>query len=428
MELWLWFGIAIWAILLLSGAPMYVAFLLGSIPIFLGYANWPGVATAQLAIAAVDSYTLVAIPLFILLGNLAAEGGAAAALFDLVRAVMGHFRAGMAMVAVVVCALFGTMCGSGLATAIAVGSIVAPEMAKSGYSRADIGAIVGASGGLGLLIPPSITAIVLAEICGLSVADLFAAGVIPGLIAMVFLCIACYIKLGKNEEIKIEPHRSWGERAKALARALPAILIPVILILVIYMGIATPTESAGVGCIVAALVGWLAYRKLSWQGIKRALISTTRTSAAIFCIIFGAVMMGRVLAYKGIPQAIAGFSETMGLTPVTFLLSFLLAFFILGMFFDAFALLYVALPPTLVTMYHFDLNIISMCVMFTLVVIVGQITPPVCITLYAASTGTGAKSTDTIRKIPPYLIALLSALLLTTFIPQLSAFLPGLLK
>jgi len=420
-------GLALIALLFISGAPMFVAFFAGCIPILLWYCDWNLVSIADLSINAVSSYTLIAIPLFVFLGNIMGAGGAAGALFDLIRAWVGHIRAGLGIATVMASAAFGTMCGSGVATALAIGSVAAPQLEKAGYKKGEIAAICAASGGLGIMIPPSVGAILLAELTGVSVARLFIAGVVPGLLAMTALSITCYIRLRNDITIEKAPRATWKQRNQALIHALPALIIPLVLFLVILMGIATPTEAAGVACVVGLIVSYVFYKQLTFEKLKVAIFGTVRVTAAVFCVIAGAVVFGRVLAFKGIPQMISSWTATAGLSEIGFLFLFIAVFFLLGLIFDAFALMYIALPVALPTAVAFGMDIAAFCMLFHFCYIVGQLTPPVCITLYAAAAGVGANSEDAIKKAMPYLIAMVICAVIVIFWPEMTVILPNLL-
>ena len=412
-------SLALWFILMMSGAPLYVAFLAAAMPvIFLIAGNGP-LFIGKLAVDSVWSFTLIAIPLFILLGNVMGSCGATGLLFDLARAWVGHIHGGLGMAAIIACAMFGSMCGSALATALAVGSIAVPELSKAGYSRETSAAICGSAGGLGLLIPPSIDFVILGVLLKISVGDLFIAGIVPGLIVTSFLCVACYLWMRRKKEIKVLERCSWGERRKATIRALPLATLPLAIAGSLWGGICTPTEAAGVGCFVALLLARFYFRRFGWNELKTCLSDTIRSSAAIFCIIAGAVIFGRALAYVGIPQMAGKNIMALGVGPASFKLLFLGAFFLLGMFFDFFVLIYVALPPFISALGFYNVPLVPFGVVFVVIAFIGQLTPPVAITLYAAATGAKASAFGTIRETPYFLIAWIAAALLFFFVPNI---------
>jgi len=421
----------LWAIFLFVipfflSSPIFVCFVLSSFVILIFTANMPGMTIALQAVSAIHSFSLVAIPFFILLGYIMVESKAVTSLFDLVRVFIGSFKAGLGMAVIMGSALFGTMCGSGVATAVAMSSAGGPELIKSGYSKDRAAAIAGAAGCLGFMIPPSVVGVILAEVTQTSVADLFAAIVIPGFVIALIECVTCYLTCRNVPTIKREPKSNWSEKRKAMYRALPAFIIPATLFVVIYGGIATPTEASAIACFAAFLVGVFFYRQLTWGGVKRALKDTIISSSTIFCIIFGAVLFGRSLAVLGLPQAIASWATGSSLHPVLFLFAFSIIFLILGTFLDIFALLYICLPPVLPAVAALGIDPIHFGVVFLVAAFVGQITPPVCITLYAATTPLDADVTKTIRFAMPYLGAVVLSLILVILFPVLSLFMVGL--
>lgn len=415
----LWAALGLLVLLLICGTPFYVAFGACAVPVLIWVSNVRGITIGQLAVDSVNSFILVAVPLFVLMGNTMARSGAAGALFDISRAFIGGSRASIGMSAVVACALFGTMCGSGVATALAVGTVVVPEMKRSGFQLPVAAAICGTAGTLGLMIPPSIAFIILGDVIGCSVGALFIAGIIPGILIAILLCIACYFDLRKRSEIKIEPKWSWQQKKHAIYRALPAALMPISIIGSIYAGICTPTEAAGVGCFVALIVGRFFYKGLTWEALRWSLIDTMRSCGAILCIVIGAVIIGRVFSFMKVPQAAGLWFEGLGLTKATFMWAFLALFFVLGMVFDAFVLQFVCLPILLPAIKFAGVDPIHLGILFTAIIMVGQITPPVGITLYASATGAGAGAGATIKASIPYMIAMAIGMVVIAFFPQL---------
>lgn len=410
-------------VLLALGVPFYAAFIASAMPVLFWVAGQRPMTLADLGTNSIRGFTLIAIPLFILLGNIMSVCGATTVLFNAARAFIGWIPGGLGMAAIVACAMFGTMCGSGVATALAVGTIAVPELTKAGYKRETAAAICGCSGGLGLLIPPSIGFVVLGDVLKVSIGDLFIAGIVPGLICMVLLCIACYFWCRGKPEIQIDRRYSWGERGKAIVAALPVIVIPLAIVGSLWGGICTPTEAAGVGCFVGLLLAIFYFRKFGLEEAKTCLRDTARASASIFCIIVGAVIFGRALAYMFIPQMAGAAVGGMGLGLNAFKLVFFGIFFVLGMIFDYFVLVLVCLPPLVPALGLYPaIALIPFGVMFQLVANVGQITPPVGITLYAAATGAKAETTGTIREIPYFLSAVVAATLLMLFVPALAIY------
>jgi C4-dicarboxylate transporter DctM subunit len=411
--------IVLLVVFLTSGAPFYVAFAVSSIPFLVVYAQVPGSALGSIATEAVASFTLMAIPLFVLLGSIMSRIGATNDLFNLARSFLGHFRGGLGIATIFASAGFGAMCGSGLATALAVSTIAVPELKASGYRRSTVAAITGTSGGLGLLIPPSLSFIILGDVLGTSVGDLFIAGILPGILLTTFLSVACYFSCRKREEIKLERRYSWRERWLALLKALPAFLIPVSILTTINTGMATPTEAAGTAVVIALLLGLFYYRKLKFKTMEAILLDTARSTSSIWFVVMGAMIFGRVLGFEGVPQAGAVFVGNLGLSYLGFIGGVFLLYFVLGMFFDAFILMLAALPPLLGALSLYNVPTVWFGVVFTLIVIIGQVTPPVGITLYAAAAGAQADVGETLKETVPYFLALLAAAAIIILVPSL---------
>jgi C4-dicarboxylate transporter DctM subunit len=411
-------SIVLLVILLAVGAPFYVAFIFPSMIILFVLTPMGGKTLVDMGSSQVRSFTLIAIPLFLLLGNIMAVCGATGVLFNFARAFMGWIPGGLGMAAIVACAMFGTMCGSVIATAMAVGSIAVPELIKSGYTREQAAAICGCGGTLGPLIPPSIAFIILGPVLSVSVGDLFLAGIVPGIICMIFMSIAVYFM--SRGKIPVERRYSWLERGSATLHVLPIAVVPLAIIGSLWGGICTPTEAAGAGIVVSVLLARFYFRKFGLTEIKTILKDTVVTSASIYFIMIAAVIFGRALAAIGIPQAAGAAVGGWGLGLFAFKLAFIGFFIMLGFFFDAFILLLVCLPPLLPAVLAYpDLasNLVPFGVTFLLVSNIGMITPPVGVGIYAAAAGAGADTMGTIQQTPLLMLAMLATALIVFLVP-----------
>ena len=405
------------------GVPFYAAFIISACPILFWVAGQGHLTVADLGVNSIRSFALIAIPLFIFLGNIMTACGATERLFGLARSLIGWLPGGLAMAAIVACAMFGAMCGSAVGTALAVGGIAVPELVKNGYSRETSAAICGCAGGVGMLIPPSIAFIILGQVLQVSVGDLFTAGIVPGIICTAFLCIAAYFWIRpkvKRGEIRLDRAYSWAERRKALVRAAPMIVLPLTIMGSLWGGICTPTEAAGVGCFVALLVAKFYFRKFGWEEAKTAVTNTVRSASAIFCIVVGSVMFGRVLAFMYIPQRLGALAGGMGLGLNAFKMMVFGVFGLLGMFFDSFVLWLIALPPLVPSLALYpSIDLVRFGVVFQLIVMLGAITPPSGIVLYSAAAGAGAGAMGTVRESPLFMLAIAAAAILLIFVPGL---------
>ena len=406
--------------LLAVGAPFYVAFIFPSMLILFVLTPLGGMTLVDMGSSQVRSFTLIAIPLFLLLGNIMAVCGATGVLFNFARTLVGWVPGGLGMAAIVACAMFGTMCGSVIATAMAVGSIAVPELTKSGYTREQAAAICGCGGTLGPLFPPSLAFIILGPILWVNVGDLFMAGIVPGIICMLFMCVAVYFTV--RGKVAVDRRYSWRERGSAALKVLPITVMPVAIIGSLWGGICTPTEAAGVGIVVAVFLARFYFRKFGLSEVKKVLSDTVRTSAAIYFIMIAAVIFGKALASIGIPQAAGAAVGQWGLGLTGFKLAFIGFFIVLGFFFDAFVLLLVCLPPLLPAVLAYPAlasDLVSFGVIFLLVSNIGMITPPVGVGIYAAAAGAGADTMGTIRQTPLLTLAILVAAVVVFFVPGL---------
>jgi len=415
-------GTVLLFVLLALGSPFYIAFLASSIPILLWGAGQGGLSLGALASDNLRSLTMTMIPLYILLGNIMLVSGATKILFDAARVLVGGLRAGLGMAVVVANGMFGAVCGSAVAAAAAFSRIVLPELGRSGYNREVSAAICGGSAGLSLMIPPSLVFIVLGDVLGVSIGDLFVAGFVPGIILVGILCIAVHLLVRGKPEIKPEQHYSWGERGRTILRAVPVAIIPLAIIGTIYGGIATPTEAAGVSILVALLLAVFYFRRFGGKEAKTCLRNTVVSSAAIFCIMIGALIYGRALAFMQIPQTLAATVAGLDLGLNAFRLVFFGLFFFLGMFLDPFVIVFVCLPPLLPAIALYPAiagDLVSFAIMFTFILILSGLTPPVCIILYSASSGAGADSGGTIKESRYFLAAVAMVTLLVLFVPAI---------
>jgi len=345
-----------------------------------------------LAFARFTLYDLSVIPLFILMGQLATQGGLSAALFRAAAAFVGHWRGGLAQASVLACAAFGAVCGSSVATAATIANVALPQMKRFGYDGGLSTATLAAGGTLGILIPPSVVLVVYAIIAEQNIAKLFAAALVPGLIAAAGYCIAiavfCRLRPAAGPA---EPRQSWGERLRTLGRVWPVVLIFGLVFGGIYGGVFTATEAAAVGAVLTLLVGLLS-GELKWPGIQRALLSTAETTAMIFMIFVGADMLNSALALSQMPARVADFVGHLDLPPLLVLAAILVFYIILGGVMDELSMLLLTLPvifPTVMALDLYGLPPESKAIWFGILVLcvvnIGLIAPPVGLNVYVVN-------------------------------------------
>ena len=298
----LWILLALLALLLIR---VPVAFALGGLGLFLLWLKDINVVMVPQALySTADSFVLLAVPLFLLMSNILLKGGVGKDLFSAVQSWVGHWPGGLGVATILSCAMFSAISGSSVATAATIATVAIPEMIKRGYSRPFVLGLLAAGGTLGILIPPSIPMILYGVITEESIVSLFMAGVGPGLLLTGLFVIYCFVYSLFDKNYKPSPRASWAERRSSSIRALPTLILAAVVIGGIYLGIFTPTESAGVG-FALSLVIVLALRTLRWDDLKKAVMESMVTTITIFLIIAGAKIFGKAITLYRIPQDIS---------------------------------------------------------------------------------------------------------------------------
>lgn len=379
-------------------------------------------------VSALDSFPVLAVPIFIFAGEIMAKGGISKRLFNFANACVGGFTGGVPMATVFTCMLFGAISGSGSATFAAVGTIMIPIMTKQGYDRRFITALTAASGGLGVLIPPSLPMVMYGVSSGASIGDMFMAGILPGLGCGAALMAYAYI-FSKTHPISVNPDQ---EERMGIGRALLdgfwALLCPVIILGGIYGGVFTATEAAGVAALYGVLVSKFIYKTLEFKEIPGILLRSARLNAPILLIVAVATVFGRILTIQNIPTALA--EMVLGLTDNTILIMVFMNILLLvaGMFMEALAAIVILTPILLPIATNIGLSPIHFGTMMVANLAIGFVTPPVGTNLYAASGITGIPIKDIVRAAVGPIVALMIVQLLIIIVPGLSTWLPSLTK
>ncbi|MCL6448548.1 MAG: TRAP transporter large permease [Armatimonadetes bacterium] len=408
-------------VLLLSGLP--VAFSLGLAGLFLLYLMvGPNALAAvpQMMFVAVDSFTLMSVPFFILAADVLVRGGVTNYLIEAVEKLFGHLRGGLATVSVIACAFFAAISGSSSATAVAIGSVLAPEMIKRGYNSKYTLGIIAVAGGLGILIPPSIPMIVYGTVAEQSVGKLFLAGVIPGIILTLALVLTGMIVFGRDQASRRVKRAPWREQGQALKKAFWVLLLPVLIAWTIYGGIATPTEAAGMSVVYAFLCSLVIYRGLKPKDIIKTLGESAGSSAMILLIIGGATVFGYVLTMLQVPQKVTAAVLAGHLSPVAFLLIVNGILLVLGCFLDITSILLLTSPIFLPIMRQLGIDPIHFAVIFVINMELALITPPLGMNLFILSGITRERIEKVLWGALPFALVMLAVLLLVTYVPKLS--------
>lgn len=383
-----------------------------------------GVALQQ-TVGSVDSFPLLAVPLFILTGYLSNAGGLADRLFRLLLTLFKRIPGNLGFVNVFSSLTFSWMSGAAIADAAGMGSILVPAMKKRGYDEKFALGLTGASSLIGPIMPPSIPAIVYAVSAGVSVGALFFAGVLPALVLTLILCIFVWRNAKKNP-IHDEGSAEGIPVSQAITMALPVLFTPVIILGGILGGVFTPTEAAA-AAVVWVLILSACYRSLSFKAFRGVLVKTSTTTGSILLIVAAAGLFGWVIAREQGPQAVTALMLGVTDNALIFLLLVNIALLLIGMLLEPVAALLIMVPVLLPAAVEFGIDPLHFGIVMILNLVLGLLTPPVGLVLYVLSSVTGAPVQTVTRGTVPFLIPLLITLLLITFIPAFSLWLPGLM-
>jgi C4-dicarboxylate transporter, DctM subunit len=375
---------------------------------------------AQSLYSGLDSFVLLAIPFFILAGNIMLKSGFARYLFDLMQSLVGGVAGGASIGASGASAIFGAMTGSSVASAAALGRVMIPAMGDLGYPRPFTAGLMAAGGTLGILIPPSVTFVIYAEMAQQSVKDLFIAGVVPGLIAAAAIGLVAFASARRKGYGKRAEPFSFQRVWQAFALAGPALAMPAIVLGGIYLGIFTPTEAAAVSAAYGVLVGMFVYRTIRLSDLPSIFIDSARSTGAILFILSGALFVGMVATLAGIPDFIVNAIKALDLSPIGFLLLMNAVLIVLGCFLDGFTLLTVITPLLLPTVNALGINPIHFAIVLTLNIEIAAITPPIGLNLFVITGISGTTMQEVARGCVPFIFALAAVLLLLTFFPGIA--------
>ncbi len=406
-------------LLIALGVPVAVSLGLASIFGIQVFAGLPLILVGQRMFTGIDSFPLMAIPLFILSGNLMSAGGISTRLVNFARALVGGMRGGLAASCVITCMIFAAVSGSSVATTFAIGAILIPAMVANGYPRATAAAVQATSAELGVLIPPSIPLILYGVATDTSVGQLFIAGFGPGLLVagalMLFLLVYCRFK-GYGDE-------DGAERiplGPAAADAIIALIMPIIVIGGIYGGIFTPTEASGVAVAYSLLVGALIYRELSWASFVKVMRDTVIATSVVMLIIAAAALFSFLLSRTGLPAMATDWVQATFTDKVTFLLAVNLFLFVVGMFIETAAAILVLAPILVPIAVGFGVDPVHFGLIMVVNLAMGMITPPVGVNLFAACQVARLPIEKIVPSLLPFFCVIVLCVLLVTYVPWIS--------
>ncbi|WP_027370453.1 TRAP transporter large permease [Desulfovermiculus halophilus] len=413
-------------LLLVAGVPIAVALGLSTSVAILLFTHEPTLLIAQKLFISLDKFALMAIPLFVLMGNFLSQGGAAQRIIRFARALVGHLPGGLPMSAIFACVIFAAVSGSSPATVAAIGSIMMGAIKEDGYSSAfSVGSIVS-SGSLGIIMPPSIILIVYGVTVDQSIGKLFMAGVIPAFFLGGLLMLVTYIAARRGGH-KRQPMASWKEIWDSFKDASWGLFVIVIVIGGIYGGIFTPTEAAAVSAVYAFFAVKFIYRDLSWSQIPEVIKTSAATAAMIMFIIANAMIFAHLLTTEQMPQDLANWIISLNLNVYMFLILLNLLLLLAGNFMEPSSLIMILAPLIFPIAVQLGVDPIHLGVIITVNMEIGMLTPPVGLNLFVASGISGLTLQETIRASMPWFFALLAGLAIITYIPQISLFIPNMI-
>jgi tripartite ATP-independent transporter DctM subunit len=407
------------AILFLAGLPIAVAIGLASVIGIEAHGRLPLLLVAQRMFTGIDSFPLMAIPLFILAGNLMSAGGISQRLVDLAKSIVGGIQGGLAASCVLTCMMFASVSGSSVATTFAIGAILIPAMVRHGYPKPMAASVQASSAELGVLIPPSIPLILYGVSTDTSIGQLFLAGIGPGVLVAGAL-MALVLVLCRIRGIGLEDGRDRPRLGAALLSALPAMIVPVVILGGIYTGVFTPTEASAAAVAAALVVGMLFYRELRPSHLPAILKSTVLATSAIMLIISAAALFSFLVTRSGLPNEVAAWFKEMFDSRVAFLLVVNLLLLVVGMFIETSAAILVLAPilTPIAVAYGVD------PVHFGLVVVVnlalGMITPPLGVNLFAACAVADLPVERIIPQLVWFVLTVFAALMVITYVPAIT--------
>jgi C4-dicarboxylate transporter DctM subunit len=410
--------------LLAAGMPIFLVLGLCAAILFL-VSGQPLIGLAQVIINDLNSTTLMALPLFVMAAAFMRFGGVAKALVDLASVWLGGIRGSLGLVTVVACTLFAAICGSSVATALAMGAILVPAMIERGYPRSFALGVVAASGTIGIVIPPSLALILYGIVAEQSVPRLFLAGVLPGLLqaTVFFVWVFFYARWKK---FPVEPALPFVSRLRVTLHALPALSVPLVVTVGIYGGFVTVTEAAALSAVVALLVSLVFYRGFHWKQTLVVIADGTRSAATIMLIVATALAFGHWMTESGIPTKLVRWAIDSGFETWQFLLIINVLLLGLGCFLEVVATLLLVLPILAPALKPLGIDPVHFSIIFTHNMEIGLVHPPVGLNLYVLATITAAPVGEVIRGILPFLILLLIVLGIITYVPFLTLWLPNL--
>ncbi|MDC8758821.1 TRAP transporter large permease [Janthinobacterium fluminis] len=412
--------------LMLTGMPISISLGLTVLTFLFTMTSVPIESVALKIFTGIEKFEIMAIPFFILAGNFLTHGGVARRMIDFASSMVGHWHGGLALAGVMACALFAAVSGSSPATVVAIGSIILPAMVKQGYPRGFGAGVITTSGALGILIPPSIVMVMYSVTTNTSVGKLFMAGVIPGLMLAFLLGLTTWFLARKHNYPRLRK-ASWGERFATFKKSAWGLLLIVIVMGGIYSGVFTPTEAAAMAAVYAFIIAVFVYKDLRLKQVGKVLLDSAAMSAMLLYIITNAVLFSFLMTSENIPQAMAEWITGQGLGVITFLLVVNVLLLLAGNVMEPSSIVLIMAPILFPVAMKLGIDPVHFGILIVVNMEVGMCHPPVGLNLYVASGITKMGISELTVAVMPWLLTMLGFLLLVTYVPQISLWLPNLI-
>ncbi|WHH60900.1 TRAP transporter large permease [Petroclostridium sp. X23] len=381
---------------------------------------------SQKLFVGVDSFSLMAIPFFMLSGELMETGGISRRLVDFSHSLVGHIKGGLGMVSILTSIIFAGVSGSAAADTAAVGSILIPAMKKKGYPAGMAAMLQASAGSLGPIIPPSLTMIIYATLTGVSIGSLFLAGIIPGLIIGIGLMLVTYY-YGAKFNLMGDRRASWKEVLKATKEASLALVMPLIIIGGIILGVFTATEAGAIAVLYAFIVGFFVYKEYTWKQLPEILLKAAASTSMAMLIIAAASTMGWIIAFEKFPQIVVGFVTSITQSPTLVMMLVIVFLIFVGMFIETLSATIIVAPILMPLAAKFGFDPIHFSLVMVVTLVYAGVTPPVGGILFITMGIARTKLKELLRFLPSYVGIMLIVLLIVALVPQFSLFIPNMI-
>ncbi len=419
--------VGLFFILFITGFPVILAIMIPAL-IYVGVSGVPLSFVTQRMHYALDSYPLIAVPVFIFVGSLMNSAGITKKIFKFADTLVGRLPGGLAQVNIFASLIFAGMSGAALADVGGLGQIEIQAMKEKGFSSSFAAAVTVASATVGPIFPPSIPLVIYGSIAGESVVKLLLGGILPAILAVIAMMIMTAVLSKKYQFPRAERWPNFKEIVRDFFPALPALLCPLLLIAGMLSGLFTPTEAASITVVYVLCISYFFYKELNWIHIKNALIDTVKSTSTILIIVSAASLFGWIMAVEQIPQLFSSFLLSISTNPIILLLILNIILLIVGMFLDSTTATLLLVPIVVPPMVNAGVDPVHLGLVFIFNIMIGLITPPMGLSLFLVCDIAKVPMKSVIKDCLPYFIPLLGTLLIITYVPQVVLWIPNMLK